>query len=59
MSDLVCDMCGKTGPDVKRKRQNTAYVDDEANFNSLCPPCQEEADAYWAEMWAEYYRGCL
>lgn len=42
-----------------RRRQNTAYDDDESNFNTLCEDCQEEADKYWDERWADYYSGCL
>lgn len=43
--------CGKPG---KLRRQNTAYHVEIRNWNCLCDLCQEEADLYWAEMWAEY-----
>jgi len=48
--------CGRPGI---RRRQNTAYPNDEMNFAILCAECQAENDEHWAEMWAEYYRGCL
>lgn len=51
-----CDYPGCTFPGNKR-RQNTAYVNDELNWNTLCPVHQEEADQYWEERWAEYYAG--
>lgn len=42
-----------------RRRQNTAYVDEESNYNVFCESCQVEADAYWDEMWQEYWNGIL
>jgi len=38
---------------------NTAYEDDEANFNTTCEECYELRQEYWAERWQEYYRGCM
>ena len=58
-SSLECAGCGKKGPDVQKRRQNTAYHDDASNWSVLCPDCQAEANEYWAERWAEYYSGCL
>ena len=40
---------------VKRRRQNTAYEDDESNFVVACKNCFEEIQEYWAERWAEYH----
>lgn len=61
MSDAAvnetCERCGNEG--AEKRRQNTAYTDDERNYTILCPPCQEENDRYWRDMWAEYYDGCL
>jgi len=54
-----CQECGKTGADVQRRHQNTAYVDEESNYATLCADCQKDADEYLAERWAEYYAGCL
>jgi len=48
--------CDKDG---ERYRQNTAYVNEESNWVVLCPEHIEENEAYWADMWAEYYSGCM
>jgi hypothetical protein len=39
----------------KRRRQNTAYADDERNWVVLCDECFAENEEHWHEMWAEYY----
>lgn len=58
MADLlVCQGCEKKR--AIRRRQNTAYVDDERNFATLCPECQDEADKYWKEEWDNYYNMVL
>jgi hypothetical protein len=54
---MKCQFCGKEG--AVRRRQGTAYVDDELNWATLCPECQERNDAYWNEMWDEFYRNCM
>ncbi len=54
---LQCECCGCSG--AKRRRQNTAYVNKESNYATLCDSCQKEADAYWEERWQEYYSGRL
>lgn len=45
--------------DATRRRQNTAYVNDESNWVELCDECFKECEEYWAGMWADYYRDCL
>lgn len=52
-----CDCCGAIV--ATRARQRTAYVDDARNWVTLCKRCHKENDAYWDDMWAEYYRGVL
>ena len=37
-------------------RQYTSYTQDELNFRWFCPDCQKLSNAYWEEMWEEYYR---
>ena len=49
--------CGKYK--AIRYHMNTAFVDDDRNYQILCPKCQEESDEYWAEQWQQYYAGCL
>ena len=61
VGNLKCE--GWEGPcdrnDAERQRQNTAYCDDERNWVTLCPDCMKSNDAHWADMWADYYSGCL
>ena len=49
--------CGKYR--AVRTLQNTRFVEEERNYKVLCPKCQQEADEYWAEMWRDYWAGCL
>jgi hypothetical protein len=51
---IKCQWCGEEG--AERRRQRTAYVNDERNFAILCDECQEESHEYWSDMWNEYYR---
>ena len=51
--DMKCQHCGKEG--AEKRRQNTAYADDEWNFAILCDECQEESHKYWQERWDDYY----
>jgi hypothetical protein len=37
---------------------NLEFV-NKANYATLCPACQEQADEYWKEMWAEYRSSVL
>lgn len=54
---VKCVCCGGTA--AYKRRQNTAYLDEESNYCVLCEGCQVEADAYWQERWDEYYAGRL
>ena len=45
--------------DAQRQRQNTRYAEDEQNWVTLCPDCMKANVAYWADMWSDYYGGCL
>lgn len=42
-----------------RQRQNTKYVDDTQNWVTLCPDCMRANEEHWADMWADFYSGCL
>jgi len=55
-----CGMCGQWFVYPKRRRQNTAYIDDEYNYITVCSECFERVEAYWEECWREYNgsRGC-
>ena len=54
-----CHRCGSWGEDVRLRRQNTQYEDDRSNWGTYCDLCQEEADEYWAGMWAELWASCM
>ena len=61
ITGVQCD--GFDGPcesmNATRQKQNTAYVDRERNWVTLCPDCMKGNDEYWAEMWADYYHDRL
>ena len=42
-----------------RRRCNTKYIDDELNYMVLCDDCFESVQAYWADMWSDYYADCM
>lgn len=51
-----CPMCGRWFCfDIKRRRQNTAYEDDELNYVTVCSDCFEEIEEHWAELWEWYW----
>jgi len=39
----------------KRRRRNTAYVNDEDNWVFQCDKCFKREQEYWKDMWHEYY----
>ena len=43
----------------KRRRQNTAYAQDESNWVFLCDECNIINEEHWAERWQEYYSSIL
>ena len=45
--------------DAIHRRQNTQYCDDTRNWATLCDECQKSSNAYWADMWADYYANCM
>ena len=38
---------------------NTAYVEEESNYETCCLECHEDHEEYWRERWSEYYAGCM
>ncbi len=40
---------------VTTQRRNTQYVEESANWLTACKECHEEDDAYFDDMWAQYY----
>ena len=55
----ICPMCKDESDTVERRRQNTAYVNEESNWVTTCAECFEEIEEHWAEQWREYYRDRL
>ena len=53
-----CKYCNKFCY-VKRRRQNTAYADEESNWITCCKHQYEEIQEYLAERWADYYGDLL
>lgn len=47
--------------DVRRRRRNTSYCKslDDNNYLTSCGDCYDEDCEYWADMWADYYSGCM
>lgn len=54
-----CKCCKKFRLSIKKRRRNTAYVNEESNWLTACKECQQEDDEYNRERWAEYYSGLM
>ena len=54
-----CPHCQRWSQTVERRRMNTRYVNDEQNWITECDECFEDTESYWADMWDDYYRGCM
>jgi hypothetical protein len=51
--------CGADGPCFRigtRRRQNTAYCDDERNWIIACPECFEAIEERWRDLWSDMSR---
>lgn len=44
---------------VKRRRLNTAFVDDKKNFLLSCWECFQNEWDYYADQWSDYYADCM
>lgn len=42
-----------------KRRQNTAYTDDNMNWVTMCDECAKFNDERWDEQWREYYAGVM
>lgn len=51
-----CERCEVSDETVIRRRLNTAFVDEEKNYSTLCQSCYDEECAYWQERWNDYNR---
>lgn len=52
-----CQRCNCRGAVTYRQRTN--YTTESENIVTLCPVCRKENDAYWDDMWLDYYSGLL
>lgn len=52
-----CWGCDRWFTDLKRRRLNTAYYDEESNYMCSCGDCYQEAHDQYEDMWAEYNSG--
>lgn len=55
----VCPCCEQEKPDIRKRRKNTAYVNEESNWLVSCDECFQDTVAYYAELWADYYADCM
>jgi hypothetical protein len=53
-----CEHCGRRWCGAERRRQMTAYQQEECNWAVLCDSCQTYRDECWSEMWNDW-RGLL
>lgn len=51
-----CPQCGRwfRWP-VKTKRRHTQYCEESSNWLTACKECHEEDDAYFDDLWNQYY----
>lgn len=54
-----CQGCLEIKQGVIKRRMSTAYVNDASNFMVSCEDCYQASEEVWAEMWQEYWSGCL
>lgn len=40
---------------VRTWRRNTQYVEESQNWLTACKECHEEDEAYFDDLWAQYY----
>ena len=52
-----CRGCNCRG--AQRRRMMTSYCNEELNWTVECDRCFDETQAYWADMWSDYYQGCM
>jgi hypothetical protein len=52
-----CPMCQTYFTYPKKRRMNTAYIEEKSNYCCVCKDCYQEVEAYWDERWSEYNSG--
>lgn len=51
----ACPCCNRETIDIKKRRLNTAYVKDEANWLESCYDCYQQRVDHYSELWTDYY----
>lgn len=51
----VCPCCKSYMPDIATRRINTAYVNDELNWQTSCGECFLETVDHYNELWDTYW----
>lgn len=59
VSVVICPYCKREGEDIKKRRKNSAYVDDNRNYTVSCLSCYEETVEYYSDMWADFWSGVM
>lgn len=54
-----CPMCERFSVDVVGRTLNTAYTDNERNYQTSCVQCWQTTIEYFEERWEEYYSNCF
>jgi cytochrome c553 len=57
LEESVCPCCQEQRFDVRKRRRNTAYVNEESNWLICCGECHESDVEDYAELWDTYYHG--
>jgi cytochrome c553 len=51
-----CPQCGRFFRwSVKTERRHTQYCEEASNWLTACRECHEEDDAYYDDLWNQYY----
>jgi hypothetical protein len=55
-----CPQCGRyLRWSVKTTRRHTQYCEEASNWLTACKECQIEDDAYFDDLWNQYYSSIL
>jgi hypothetical protein len=55
----LCPCCDRASDTIERRRLNTAYDNDAANWLGSCKDCFDAAWAGYEELWKAYYEDRL
>ena len=59
-STELCECGSGLRKSLERRRNNTQYHNDKENWlKPCCDSCFSESHNYYAELWTDWYKGCL